>query len=75
MVRKDVMFLTITVNEIVVANCRNNSFMLQVVYIGLLLLLPYFSIDNARLMYNTHPNLFRHSFCCIENAHDVFFEI
>jgi hypothetical protein len=26
--------------------------------------LPYFSIDNA------HPKLFRHSFWCIDNAHD-----
>ena len=25
-------------------------------------LLPYFSIDNADLMYNAHPKLFRHSF-------------
>jgi hypothetical protein len=24
--------------------------------------LPYFSIDNAQLMYNTHSKLFRHSF-------------
>ena len=24
--------------------------------------LPYFSIDNAHLMYNAHPKLFRHSF-------------
>ena len=24
--------------------------------------LPYFSIDNAHLMYNAHPELFRHSF-------------
>ena len=23
---------------------------------------PYFSIDNAHLMYNAHPKLFRHSF-------------
>ena len=30
--------------------------------------LPYFSIDNA------HPKLFRHSFWCIDNAHDVFFD-
>jgi hypothetical protein len=27
--------------------------------------LPYFSIDNA------HPKLFRHSFWCIDNAHDA----
>ena len=32
-----------------------------------------FSIDNAHLMYNAHPKLFRHSFWCIDNAHDVFF--
>ena len=25
-------------------------------------ILPYFSIDNAHLMYNAHPKLFRHSF-------------
>jgi hypothetical protein len=24
--------------------------------------LPYFSIDNAHLIYNVHPKLFRHSF-------------
>jgi len=24
--------------------------------------IPYFSIDNAHLMYNAHPKLFRHSF-------------
>jgi hypothetical protein len=24
--------------------------------------IPYFSIDNAHLVYNTHPILFRHSF-------------
>jgi hypothetical protein len=24
--------------------------------------IPYFSIDNAHLMYNPHPKLFRHSF-------------
>ena len=36
--------------------------------------LPYFSIDNAHLMYNAHPKLFRHSFWCIHNAHDVFFD-
>ena len=34
----------------------------------------YFSIDNAHLMYNAHPKLFRHSFWCIDNAHDVFFD-
>ena len=34
--------------------------------------LPYFSIDNAHLMYNAHPKLFRHSFWCIDNAHGVF---
>ena len=32
---------------------------------------PYFSIDNAHLMYNAHPKLFRHSFWCIDNAHDA----
>ena len=37
-------------------------------------ILPYFSIDNAHLMYNAHPKLFRHSFRCIDNAHDVFFD-
>jgi hypothetical protein len=31
----------------------------------------YFSIDNAHLMYNAHPKLFRHSFLCIDNAHDA----
>ena len=36
--------------------------------------LPYFSIDNAHLMYNAHPKLFRHYFWCIDNAHDVFFD-
>ena len=30
--------------------------------------LPYFSIDNAHLMYNAYP------FWCIDNAHDVFFD-
>ena len=34
----------------------------------------YFSIDNAHLMYNAHPKLFRHSFWSIDNAHDVFFD-
>ena len=34
-------------------------------------ILPYFSIDNAHLMYNAHPKLFRHSFWCIGNAHDA----
>ena len=34
----------------------------------------YFSTDNAYLMYNAHPKLFRHCFCCIDNAHDVFFD-
>ena len=29
---------------------------------------PYFSIDNA------HPKLFRRSFWCVDNAHDVFFD-
>jgi hypothetical protein len=33
--------------------------------------LPYFSIDNAHLMYNAHPKLFRHCFWCIDNAHDA----
>jgi hypothetical protein len=33
--------------------------------------LLYFSIDNAHLMYNAHPKLFRHSFWCIDNAHDA----
>jgi hypothetical protein len=33
--------------------------------------LPYFSIDNAQLMYNAHPKLFRHSFWCIDNARDA----
>ena len=36
--------------------------------------LPYFSIYNAHLMCNAHPKLFRHSFWCIDNAHDVFFD-
>jgi hypothetical protein len=30
-----------------------------------------FFIDNAHLMYNAHPKRFRHSFWCIENAHDA----
>jgi hypothetical protein len=33
--------------------------------------LPYFSIDNAHLMYNTHSKLVRHSFWCTDNAHDA----
>ena len=33
--------------------------------------IPYFSIDNAHLMYNAHAKLFRHSFWCIDNAHDA----
>jgi hypothetical protein len=33
--------------------------------------IPYFSIDNAHLMYNANPKLFRHSFRCIDNAHDA----
>ena len=33
-----------------------NIFCLIEIYI------PYFSIDNAHLMYNAHPKLFRHSF-------------
>jgi hypothetical protein len=33
--------------------------------------LLYFSIDNAHLMYNAYPKLFRHSFWCIDNAHDA----
>ena len=32
---------------------------------------PYFSIDKVHLMYNAHPKLFRHSFWCIDNAHDA----
>jgi len=28
----------------------------------LALQLPYFSLDNAHLMYNAHPKLFRHCF-------------
>jgi hypothetical protein len=34
-------------------------------------ILPYFSIDNAHLTYNTHPKLFWHSFWCIDNAHEA----
>jgi hypothetical protein len=34
-------------------------------------LTPYFSIDNAHLIYNAHPKHFRHSFWCIDNAHDA----
>jgi hypothetical protein len=30
-----------------------------------------FFIDNAHLMYNAHPRLFRHSFWCIDNAPDA----
>jgi hypothetical protein len=30
--------------------------------------IPYFSIDNAHLMYNAHPKPFWHSFWCIDNA-------
>jgi hypothetical protein len=33
--------------------------------------IPYFTIDNAHLMYKAHPKLFRHSFWCIDNAHDA----
>jgi hypothetical protein len=33
--------------------------------------IPYCSIDNAHLMYNAHSKLFRHSFRCIDNAHDA----
>ena len=40
---------------------------------NVILFIPYFSIDNAYLMYNAHPKLFRHSFWCVDNAHDVFF--
>jgi hypothetical protein len=36
-----------------------------------LLQLPYFSINNAHLMYNARPKHFRHSFWCIDNAHDA----
>ena len=32
------------------------------------IIIPYFSIDNA------HPKPFRHSFWCIYNAHDIFFD-
>jgi hypothetical protein len=32
--------------------------------------IPYFLIDNTHLMYNAHPKPFRHSFWCIDNAHD-----
>ena len=35
---------------------------------GDLMEVPYFSIDNA------HPKLFRHSFWCIDNVRDVFFD-
>jgi hypothetical protein len=35
-------------------------------------LLPYFSKDNAHLMYNTHPKHFRYSFWCINNAHLMY---
>jgi hypothetical protein len=34
-------------------------------------IVPYFSIDNAHLMYNAHPKFFRHSFWCIDNARDA----
>ena len=37
-------------------------------------IIPYFSIDNAHVMYNAHPKIFRHSFWCIDNAHGVFFD-
>jgi hypothetical protein len=33
--------------------------------------LPYFSIDNAHLMYNAHPKLFCLSYWCIDNARDA----
>jgi hypothetical protein len=33
--------------------------------------IPYFSIDNAHLLYKAHPKLFRHFFLCIDNAHDA----
>jgi hypothetical protein len=33
--------------------------------------IPYFSIDNAHLMYNAHPKFFRNFFWCVDNAHDA----
>jgi hypothetical protein len=33
--------------------------------------LLYFSIDNAHLMHNAHPKLFRHFLLCIYNARDA----
>ena len=47
------------------------------IYVNTVLLIHFntvFSIDNAHLMYNAHPKLFRHSFWCIDKAHDVFFD-
>jgi hypothetical protein len=37
----------------------------------LMINLPYFSIDNAHLMYKAHPKHFRHFFWCIDNARDA----
>jgi hypothetical protein len=52
-----------------VADLRMQNFKV-VVYVSEQFHLPYFSIDNAHLMYNAHPKLFRHSFSCIDNAHN-----
>jgi len=49
------------------------EFVVNAIYTFFKFLLPYFSIDNAHLMYNAHPKLFRHSFWCVDNTHDVFF--
>jgi hypothetical protein len=40
-------------------------------YILCYIQVPYFSIDDAHLMYNAHPKIFRRSFWCIDNAHDA----
>jgi hypothetical protein len=48
-----------------------NYKMVQHILFVIKMQLPYFSIDNAHLMYNAHPKLFRHSFWCIDNARDA----
>jgi hypothetical protein len=44
---------------------------LDICFIHEIFHLSYFSIDNAHLLYNAHPKLFRHSFWCIDNARDA----
>jgi hypothetical protein len=40
-------------------------------FIILQIAITVFLIDNAHLMYNAYPKLFRHSFWCLDNAHDA----